>query len=155
MGEIAGILLGLAVLAAVAGLHLGYHAHLAATVLGAVAAVCLVIIAAGGGHPAWLWGVLAGDVAFTALVGVWGWRGVAAGRAALPERHLLTGSGATGVAVSDLDPDGIVTVNGERWSAVAVNAPVHKGCAVQVVGRGGVKLQVWGLDLGAPIGEER
>jgi membrane-bound ClpP family serine protease len=56
----------------------------------------------------------------------------------------LTRIGASGVAVSDLDPEGIVKVQGEEWSAVAVNAPVQSGTAVQVVGRGGVRLEVWG-----------
>ena len=48
------------------------------------------------------------------------------------------------VAVGNLDPEGIVRVNGENWSAVAVNAPVPAGTPVQVVRVAGVRLEVWG-----------
>jgi membrane-bound serine protease (ClpP class) len=50
--------------------------------------------------------------------------------------------GATGVAVSDLDPWGTVQVGSELWSAVAEESPIHKGEQVRVVSAKGVRLKV-------------
>ena len=46
--------------------------------------------------------------------------------------------------MTDMAPEGIVRVNGEQWSAVAINPPIHAGAAVHVTSRGGVRLEVWG-----------
>lgn len=50
--------------------------------------------------------------------------------------------GAQGVARSLLDPQGIVFVRSEEWSATAQGAPIEKGDAVKVVGVDGLTLQV-------------
>ena len=50
--------------------------------------------------------------------------------------------GSTGVARSDLTPQGIVFVEGERWQAVAEDGEVKGGTPVQVVGRDGLRLTV-------------
>jgi membrane-bound serine protease (ClpP class) len=50
--------------------------------------------------------------------------------------------GATGIAVSDLDPWGTVQVRSELWSAVAEESPIKKGEQVRVVSAKGVRLRV-------------
>lgn len=50
--------------------------------------------------------------------------------------------GATGLAKSNLDPQGVVWVQTEEWTAVAVDRHIKAGEAVQVVGREGLVLQV-------------
>ncbi len=50
--------------------------------------------------------------------------------------------GATGVALSDLDPQGIVQVRSETWTAVAEAGPVSVGERVEVIGTEGVRLRV-------------
>lgn len=50
--------------------------------------------------------------------------------------------GATGVAKSDLAPQGIVLVQAEEWTAVALGARIRAGERVQVVGREGLLLSV-------------
>jgi len=50
--------------------------------------------------------------------------------------------GATGVAVSDLDPWGTVQVKSEIWSAVAVEGTIKKGEQVRVIDVEGVRLKV-------------
>ncbi len=151
MWVIAGILLGLVVLASLVGFHTGPHTHLAAGVIGVMAAVVLILLAAGGASRL-VWVLLAGDLTASAGVGFLAWRGLSKSsrRRAVSEHRVLAQGGAEGVALSDLDPEGLVRVHGEDWSAVAVNAPVRSGAAVQVVGRAGVHLQVWGEE--APPG---
>jgi len=50
--------------------------------------------------------------------------------------------GATGVAVSDLDPMGTVQVRSELWSAVAEEGTIKKGEQVTVIDAKGVRLKV-------------
>jgi membrane-bound serine protease (ClpP class) len=50
--------------------------------------------------------------------------------------------GSTGVATSDLAPDGTVELNHEAWRAQAEEAPIHRGDAVKVIGVEGVTLRV-------------
>ncbi len=50
--------------------------------------------------------------------------------------------GATGMAVSDLDPWGTVQVKSELWSAVAEEGSIKKGEQVRVVSAKGVRLKV-------------
>jgi len=75
-------------------------------------------------------------------LGYLAWRGLRF--TGMPDGRVLTGRASEGTAVTDLTPEGIVQVNGEQWSAVAVNPPVHAGATVHVTSRGGVRLEVWG-----------
>ncbi len=50
--------------------------------------------------------------------------------------------GRAAVARSDLDPKGFVTLEGERWTATADDAPVHAGERVRITGVDGLKLRV-------------
>jgi membrane-bound serine protease (ClpP class) len=85
------------------------------------------------------------------LVGFFGFA-VAAGiraqkKAVLVGAHVLAGK--TGVALSDLSPQGIVQVESEMWSAIAAEGPLGKdticvraGETVEVIGRDGLRLRV-------------
>jgi len=58
--------------------------------------------------------------------------------------------GATGVAVSDLTPNGVVQVQSESWSAVADQPPIQAGEAIQVVAVEGLRLRVKRFDSHEP-----
>jgi membrane protein implicated in regulation of membrane protease activity len=152
MGVIAGVLVGLVVLAILVGFHTGPHTHLAAGALGLLVAAPLAVLAAEANSSGGLWALLGGDLTLSAGIAFLAWRALAGEHRARSEHRLLARRGEQGVAVSDLDPEGIVRLRGEDWTALAVNAPVRRGSAVQVVGGGGVRLEVWGFDI--PLGFE-
>jgi membrane-bound ClpP family serine protease len=153
MWVITGVLLGLVVLALVIGFHIGPHAHLLAGLFGGLAGVSLLILAVTGSASALLWVLLAADLTISAGVGYLAWRGLSNRGQPLSEHRLLTRARAGGVAISDLDPEGIVRVQGEQWSAVAINAPVRSGSPVVVVGHAGVRLEVWGEEWPSSLGD--
>jgi membrane protein implicated in regulation of membrane protease activity len=51
--------------------------------------------------------------------------------------------GATGVAVTDLTPVGVVQVGGETWSAESVSGPLPAGAPVHALNARGIRLEVW------------
>lgn len=59
---------------------------------------------------------------------------------ALMSRQALVG--ATGIAISDLDPQGVVQVQSETWTATTLAERVHAGETVEVMGSDGLYLQV-------------
>jgi membrane-bound serine protease (ClpP class) len=61
-------------------------------------------------------------------------------RPVLMGAHVLIGK--TGIAVSDLSPQGEVRVQSETWSAVAVDGPLRAGETIEVVGIDGLRLRV-------------
>jgi membrane-bound ClpP family serine protease len=151
MWFVAGVLLGLVVLASLIGFHVGPHAHLAAGVLGVLAAVWLVVMAVDGRTAPVLWALLSADVIVSGGIGALAWKGLTTRGVNVPARRLVSPVGAEGVAVGDLGPEGVVRVNGEDWSAVALNGTVRAGSPVEVLRVAGVRLEVWGNDpLGAP-----
>ena len=150
MWVIAGVLLGLVVLAALLGFHVGPHAHLAAGIFGVIAAIWLVAMAVDGRSAPLLWALLSADVVVSAGLGMLGWKGLTT-RTHPAERRMVSLEGSEGVAVSDLNPGGIVRVNGEDWSATAANGAAHAGASVQVLGVKGVRLEVW---VESPVGAE-
>ena len=155
MWVIAGVLLGLVVLASLIGFHVGPHAHVAAGVLGVLAAAWLVVMAVDGRSAPVLWALLSADLVVSAGIGTLAWKGLTTRGTYVAGRHLVSPDGAEGIAVGDLHPEGIVRVNGENWSAVAVNGPVRAGTPVQVVRVAGVRLEVWADQMMAPGGEAR
>lgn len=122
MWVIAGVLLGLVVLGSLIGFHAGPHAHVVAGSLGVLAAAWLVWMALEGRSAPVLWALLSADVVVSAGVGVLAWKGLSVRSVDGSKHHLTSLEGAEGVAVGDLDPNGIVRVNGETWSATAMNA---------------------------------
>lgn len=154
MWVIAGVLLGLVVLASLIGFHIGPHAHVAAGVLGVLAAVWLIVMALEGQSAPVLWALLSADIVVSAGIGTLAWKALSTPETSVTGRHLVSAAGAEGVALEDLDPEGIVRVNGEDWSAVALNATVRAGTPVHVLRSAGVRLEVWGEDsLGEPGGK--
>ena len=148
MWVVAGVLLGLLVVALAAGFHTGPHTHLGAVVLGVLAGVWLVVMILQGGSLATLLALLVAVVLVTAGAGVLAWQGLRdrpGDAATLRARSIL---GAEGVAVTDLDPDGVVRVRGEDWSARSANGTVRHGGHVQVLHAQGVHLEVWGEEEG-------
>lgn len=142
MWIVAGVLLGSMVLAALASLHVGPHGHGVAALLGVLAAVwLLVMVGLGLGRPL-LFALLGADVVLSGGLGFLAWKGFTA--PAPEDAHERGPSGRLGVAMSDLDPYGIVRVGGEEWSAESVNGRIAAGDRVQVVGREGIRVQVWG-----------
>lgn len=147
MWVVAGVLLGLVVLVALAGFHSGPHTHFAAGVLGALAAAWLILMALDGRSSSILWALLGADVVLTGGVAVMAWNGLTAHAIAERHRPIPRLEGAEGVAVSALSPEGIVRARGEEWTAVSLNGPVPAGGRIQVVRRAGVRVEVWGEDL--------
>ncbi|MFZ2058262.1 MAG: NfeD family protein [Acidimicrobiales bacterium] len=152
MWVIAGVLLGLVVLASLIGFHVGPHAHVAAGIFGVLAAAWLVVMAVDGRSAPVLWALLSADLVVSAGIGTMAWKGLTTRGINVAGRHLVSPNGAEGVAIGDLDPEGIVRVHGENWSAVAVNGPVRAGTPVQVVRVAGVRLEVWGDETAAARG---
>ena len=152
MWVIAGVLLGLVVLASLIGFHVGPHAHVAAGIFGVLAAAWLVVMAVDGRSAPVLWALLSADLVVSAGIGTMAWKGLTTRGINVAGRHLVSPNGAEGVAIGELDPEGIVRVHGENWSAVAVNGPVRAGTPVQVVRVAGVRLEVWGDETAAARG---
>jgi membrane-bound serine protease (ClpP class) len=152
MWVIAGVLFGIVVLASLIGFHVGPHAHVAAGIFGVLAAAWLVVMAVDGRSAPVLWALLSADLVVSAGIGTLAWKGLTTRGINVADRHLVSPNGAEGVAVGDLDPEGIVRVNGENWSAVAVNGAVRAGTPVQVVRVAGVRLEVWGDETAAACG---
>lgn len=145
MWAVAGVLLGFMLIALLAGFHIGPHSHVAAVALGLVAAVVLIIMAFTGLSAPVLWVILGSDVALSGGVGVLAWRGLQARHApsVLGPNRLVS---ASGFAETALDPDGLVKIRGETWSATSMNGSFPAGAHVQVIGEG-VRLEVWGEDV--------
>lgn len=59
--------------------------------------------------------------------------------AVIGERAIV---GSHALARSDLDPEGFVMLRGERWRAIAEDAPIGSGESVEVVGIDGLELRV-------------
>lgn len=150
MWVVAGILLGLVVLGGVAGFHVGPHAHIGAGAVGVLAAVWLVVMAALGYATPLLYVLLAADVTVTGVMGLAGWK-VLSTPETMADKDVpaLAIEGKLGTAVGELNPDGVVRVGGEEWTALSLNGPIAAGTAVQVINVRGVRLEVWGEDNSA------
>lgn len=151
MWVIAGVLIGLVVLAAAVGFHTGPHAHAASGVIGVLAAGWLVLMAVNGRSTPVVWALFSADLVISAGVGALAWFGLVrrdAGGSPYRTGHL---EGAEGVAVGDLDPEGVVRVRGEEWSAVCVNGRAPAGTRVQVLRASSLRVEVWGeeAEMGA------
>ena len=148
MWVVAGVLLGLFVVAVAAGFHTGPHTHLGAVFFGVLAGAWLLVMIVQGRPLATLLALLVSVVVVTAGAGVMAFQGLRAHPRDAATFRARSVAGAEGVAVTDLDPDGIVRVRGEDWSARSANGAVRHGGRVQVLGAKGVHLEVWGEDEG-------
>jgi membrane-bound ClpP family serine protease len=152
MWVIAGVLIGLLVLASLVSFHTGPHAHVVAAAVGLLAAAWFVLMAVDGHSAPVLWALLGADLVISLGVGIMAWSGFS--RHTLPAegtamQHLSSLESAEGVAVSDLSSEGIVRIHGEEWTAVSVNGTVRAGTRVQVLRAAGVHLEVWGEEAEA------
>ena len=147
MWIVAGALLGATLLASLVGLHTGPHTHLVAVVAGLAAAGWLVAMAATGSAGALLYVLLGADLALSAGIGTGAWRALRGPTGGSRTRARAL-EGSEGVAVSPLHPDGVVRVRGEEWSAHALNGPIEAGTRIQVIRADGVRLEVWGDEVG-------
>lgn len=157
MWAVAGALLAAFVLLTVLGALAAPHAHVAAAIAGAAAAVLLAIVALDSAHRELAWALFTCDVIASSAIGTLAWRGLrgaptasnafTGGLTHLHGRHLPLGN--DGVVVSALSPEGVVRVHGEQWSAISLNGPVPVGAHIQVVGSQGLKLEVWNEEAGA------
>lgn len=143
MWVVAGVLLGIVVLAALAGFHTGPHTHVAAGIAGVIAGAWLLAMLADGQTRPLLFVLLAADLVVSGGVGFAAWRALASARSPALARPTQSLEGAMGVAVGPLTPNGVVRVRGESWSATSLNGPVADGAAIQVVSVDGVRLNVW------------
>jgi membrane protein implicated in regulation of membrane protease activity len=147
----AGFLLGLVGLAVVVGAHLGPHVHLGAGVIGILAAVWLVYVIVDGRSAAMVWALLGVVLVVSAAALIIGWYGLS-GRGTV-DYHPHRMEAAEGVAVGDLEPDGLVRVRGEQWHATSVNGTARAGTRVQVLRRTGLHLEVWAEEPEAPAAD--
>ncbi len=143
MWVVAGVLLGVVVLASLVGLHVGPHAHAVAGVAGVLAAAWLAFMLVDGATRPLLVALLVADVVVSGGVGFAAWRAFALRRAGggAGAHHGI--EAAMGVAVGPLDPSGVVRVKGENWSATSLNGPAPAGASVQVISVDGIRLNVW------------
>jgi hypothetical protein len=89
MWTIALVLLGVAFVCAVAGFHIGPHAHALAGVFGLVASVWLALMAIDGSSTPLLWSVLGGDLVVAGGLGTLAWRGLTTSRRQASHRDLV------------------------------------------------------------------
>lgn len=148
MWTVAGILLGVVIVASLVGFHTGPHAHMVAAVAGVLVAAWFLFMVADGRSSSLLWVILGADLALSVGLGVAAWRVLSTRHEDL--RHFNSLEALEGVAVSDLAPEGIVRVRGEQWTAESVNGTVKAGARVQVLRAEGVRLEVWGEEADAP-----
>lgn len=151
MWIIAGILLGIVVLAAILGFHVGPHSHAIAGAAGVLAAIWLIVMALEGRSSSVLWAIFTADLLISGSLGFLAWRALLARRA--PVQPAIAGAnhgrallGEQGVAVSDLAPEGVVRVRGEQWTAVAAEGNVRAGEKVRVLSVDGMRLEVLAED---------
>ncbi len=126
MWIITGFLLGLVSLAAVVGFHVGPHAHVVAVAMGALVTGWFIYLMSQRGPGPVLWTLLGADLIVGVGVGVLAWKGLSGSGSVTESQHRSPLEGAEGIAVSQLTPDGIVSIQGEHWSAVSVNGAVPK-----------------------------
>lgn len=127
--------------ATVGGVHAGPHGLAGALVaLGLAVGWFLAAATAGAtsGTAWWLAGTCVAACLVSASVAVPALRYRRVGPRSLP-----AAPGDQGVAVTDLDPVGVVRLHGESWTAESVSGPVRAGAGVRVVSRDGVRLRVW------------
>lgn len=88
------------------------------------------------------WGVLAGVLAVLSAAAVFTYRAInfAPGREPSGGRESLIG--ATATALTCLEPDGVVRLSGENWSARSPNGRVKAGDDVVIVSCRGLRLTV-------------
>ena len=144
MWVVAAVLIAMMASAVLAGFHTGPHTHLVSSVIGVVAAIWLVIMAAEGHSLPLIIVLLIAVLLVAGGVGALAWRGLRGQAPDAADSSTSPLEGAPGKALTDLDPEGIVRVQGENWSATTLNGAIKAGDPIQVINSRGVYLEVWG-----------
>jgi membrane-bound ClpP family serine protease len=147
MWVVAASLISLMAIALLVGFHTGPHTHVLASAFGVIAAIWLVVMASEGRSLPLIIVLLIAVLLVSIGVGVLAWKGMSGQSTVGIGSRWSAIEGASGKAVTDLDPEGIVRVRGEDWSAQTLNGTVRAGGRVQVVNARGVHLEVWGEEI--------
>lgn len=150
------VLTGLVVLIAVVVLvvvafHSGPHGLLLGGVGGAVGAIVagILVVVAFGSASSLGWVLL--GLAAAISVGAVGGGAAGLRRPSTSGGLLRSPVGREGVALSNLDPEGTVSVGGESWSARSIYGAIPRGATIHVAEANGLRLSVWSdqaLDTG-------
>lgn len=149
-----GVVLAAAVVGViVAGFHAGGHGWLVPIPVLVLAVAWAVAASAGGVTSGLAWSFAA--LAFGGAMG-----GIALVVPAIPYRHAPGAPigkaaliGASGVALSPLEPAGIVRVNKETWTAQSLSGSLPAGAPVHVAKVDGLRLLVWS-EAGTVLGPD-
>ena len=122
--------------------HAGGHAWLVPVPAGALAVLWLIAVSSGHQSSAAEWGLAGASAGLIALA-------VTVAGTALRQGGGPVGwsapvlRGVEGVAVTALDPVGVVQLAGETWTAESVSGPLLAGAPVHVISTQGLRLVVW------------
>ena len=144
MWFVAAVLIAAMATTVLAGFHTGPHTHLVGSAIGVVAATWLVVMAVEGHSLPLLIALLVAVLLVATGVGFLAWRGLRGGPPASVDSSTNPIEGSHGKALTALNPEGIVRVRGENWSATALNGAIEEGDVIQVINAKGVHLEVWG-----------
>ncbi len=134
-----GILLGIAALALLLGMHFGPHSHF----------VSLLSVMASTGFLITLLITSGGDGTIYFLLGL-NFAVIGCAEFLLRQAHRQKNSYGhykkpllrDGIAVSDLNPVGVVQAGGELWSATSPYGEIKAGSKVDIISSGSVRLEV-------------
>ncbi len=138
-----GILLGIAVLASVLSMHFGPHSHFVSLAAGGVSIAILIAMIATQGGDETIYFILGVDLAIVLGVGFLLKHGFSqkSSFATYNKPSLVSG-----IAISDLNPIGVVQAGGELWSATSVAGTIKAGSKVDVISSTPVRLEVVATD---------
>jgi membrane-bound ClpP family serine protease len=138
------VLLVLTLLVVAAGVHLGPHSSIGAGATSFVIAGVAVAFLASSSQSVTTLTLLIYGLIFVISLGTiaLGARGVMSKSKVLTSQRYLSLLGRTGVTSTDLAPSGTVTVDGESWSAEALEGTIEKGTNIFVVEADQIHLKV-------------
>jgi len=99
----------------------------------------------------WLILLMAGLIVFSSLIIL---RAILKASKRPPQTDAESLIGKTGIAESDLNPNGMVKIERQTWSATTLGEAVNKGQTVQVKSVSGVRLMVTPANMVSPVDNE-
>jgi len=138
-----GILLGITILVSALSIHFGPHSHFISLASSLASITILGILIATQGGSETIYFILGIDLAISLGIG-------------LLLKHSYTGGSVgssyrkpfltAGLAVSDLNPVGVVQAGGEMWSATSMSGIIKAGSQVEIISSTPVRLEVVAKD---------